>query len=67
MPDTPEFCLACWRELKLTNDLPRRYIVSLNSERCEICGKWTPITINEKSVFEDWVEFISHFRTPPET
>ena len=40
MLDMPEFCLSCWRALKLTNNLPRRYIVSLDDDRCEVCGKW---------------------------
>jgi len=57
----PEFCLFCWRELKLTNDLPRQYIISLDFDRCEICGKWKPITINEKSLFEDWAECIKRY------
>jgi len=66
MSDTPEFCLSCWRELKLTNDLPKLYIISLDPERCEICGKWQPLLINEKSLFDDWAEFISRYRIPHE-
>ena len=67
MLDMPEFCLSCWRTLKLTNNLPRRYIISLDADCCELCGKWKPLLIDEKSFFEDWAEMVTRYRAPPET
>lgn len=64
-----EICLACLNEALGTHDTARQYLLSLDRDLCECCGKFGPVVIRRRLPYillDTCRELRDNIRTYPE-